>query len=97
MMGTMLGLRELSGTVQGLYGYEGPAGARFFSESAKLIRQIEQGEIDEALWKSLNKTAGILFHYPALQMERVARGIMAYTSGDTDRPTAVLVGPPIER
>jgi hypothetical protein len=96
-VGTMVGLREIGGVVQGFQGYEGPAGTRFFSEFGRLIKQIEQGEADEALWRALNKVAGILFHYPAVQVDRTVRGSIALADGDTDRPTAVLTGPPIKR
>lgn len=93
ILGSLVGLREISGAVQGFQGYEGPAGSRAFSEVGKLFKQVSQGEVDEALIKSLNKTAGILFHYPATQVERTIRGLAAIFDGDTDNPAAVLVGP----
>jgi len=53
-------------TAAGLLGdYQGPASVRVFTEMAKLGKQAGQGEIDEALLKAANNTAGILFHYPA--------------------------------
>jgi hypothetical protein len=92
--GTMVGVREISGAIQGYYGYEGPAGARFFAEASGLVKQISQGEADGAFWRSLNDTAGILLHYPSTQMGRTLRGILALTDGDTDNPSALLAGPP---
>jgi len=93
-MGMVVGLREFSGVVSGFMGYEGPAGARFFSDVAKFAKQIEQGEADEAFFRAANATAGVLFHYPALQLERTVRGILELYEGNTENPLAPLVGPP---
>lgn len=93
-MGTMVGLREVSSAVQGFRGYEGPAGTRFFAEAGRFAKQVEQGEVDEALVRSMNQTAGVLFHYPAGQVDRTLRGMMAIQDGQTANPAAVLVGPP---
>jgi hypothetical protein len=95
--GTMLGLREVSGALQGYYGYEGPAGARAFAALSRLGQQIQQGELDEAFWRALNSVAGVIFHYPATQVERTTTGVAAIAEGRTSRPTAVVAGPPRER
>jgi hypothetical protein len=94
LSGLMLGTRELSGAVQGYYGYEGPAGARFFAQMSNLVRQVGQWEADAAFWKALNEAAGILFHYPAAQVTRTAAGINALTEGETRNPLVLLFGPP---
>ena len=97
MSGVLVGVREISGTLQGYHGYSGPAGARFFSESGKLIQQLEQGEADAALWKALNNTAGIVLHYPSGQVQRMAQGFWAVSDGDVEGVAsipAVLFGPP---
>lgn len=94
LLGTMVGVRELGSVVQGFYGYEGPAGTRFFGEFGSLIRQIEQGEADEAFWRSANNSAGILLHYPAGQVDRTFRGINALSEGETSNPFVILSGPP---
>ena len=96
MLGTMVGLRELSASINGFYGYEGPAGTRFFSEVAKLGKQVEQGEVDAPLLKRLNNAAGILFHYPAGQVNRAVEGYIALSEGKTANPMALLVGAPKE-
>lgn len=94
LMGTMIGLRELNAAVSGSMGYEGPAGARFFADVAKLMKQVEQGEADEAFWRAANELGGVLLHYPALQIDRTVRGIVALSDGSTENPIAPLVGPP---
>ena len=94
ILGSFVGVRELSGVVQGFRGYEGPAGTRFFSEFGKFTVQVQQGETDEAFWRALNSSAGILFHYPSAQVERTVRGYIALQDGDTNNPKALLVGPP---
>lgn len=96
MTGSLVGLRELSSSIQGMYGYSGPAGTRFFSEAGKLIKQAGQGEADAALLKAANNTAGILFHYPAGQVQRTTEGFMALKDGTTVNPAALLFGPPKE-
>jgi hypothetical protein len=95
MMGAMLGLRELSGAVEGYFGYQGPAGARFFAAGSRLIKQIEQGELDAAFWRTLNEVAGMVLHYPAGQTRRTVEGVAAVAEGKAD-PQAILVGPPRE-
>lgn len=99
LLGTMVGLREIGGATAAAAlglpsGYSGPAGVRFFSEVQKLAKQVEQGEADAAFFKALNSSAGILFHYPAGQLNRTAEGVNAYLNGETENPTALIVGPP---
>lgn len=94
LMGTLLGVRELSGAVQGYFGYEGPAGARAFATAARLVKQVEQGEADAAFWRALNDLAGIIFHYPSGQTRRTIEGAAALAEGTTSNPGAVIVGAP---
>ena len=94
LMGTMLLTRELSGAVGGGYGYEGPAGARALSSAARLLKQAEQGEPDAAFWRSLNDTAGAVFHYPAGQVKRSVEGFAALIEGRTSNPGALISGAP---
>lgn len=98
LLGTMVGVRELGGATAAAFGlpasYSGPAGVRFFNEVQKLAKQIAQGEDDAAFFKALNSSAGILFHYPAGQLNRTAEGVNAYLNGETENPAALIVGPP---
>ena len=93
LMSTVVGAREIGSAIQG-YSYRGPAGLRILSEMSNLYQQAEQGEIDEAALKALNNTAGILFHYPAGQVQRTAEGVVAIAEGETENPVALLTGPP---
>ena len=93
-LGTMVGLREISGFIsRPEFGYTGPAGARFFAEAYKLAKQINQGELDEALAKAANNVAGIIFHYPAGQVQRTVQGIAALQDGE-GTPASVVFGAP---
>jgi hypothetical protein len=94
MAGTMVGARELGGFLQGYADYDGPAGARGFASAGRLVAQVRQGEADAAFWRALNATGGVLFHYPAAQVDRTWRGIAALANGTTSNPMAVLAGPP---
>lgn len=96
--GMFVGLRETAGAVQSIAGvggpfnYGGPAGARVFTEIDKLGKQIGQGDLDMALFKAANSTAGILFHYPAGQVNRLVDGAAALIDGKTKNPLAPLTG-----
>jgi GNAT superfamily N-acetyltransferase len=94
LFGTMLLLREAAGFWQGYNDYSGPAGGRIFGQIGRFVKQAQQGELDEAFFRSLNQAAGILLHYPAGQVDRTVRGIMALKSGDTSNPLSLLFGPP---
>lgn len=50
-------------------------------------------ELDASFWKSLNRAAGVVLHYPAAQAERTVTGIAAIAEGDAP-PPAILLGPP---
>ena len=47
------------------------------------------------MWKSLNQVGGIVFHYPAGQVERTVEGVQAVIDGDAPL-SAVIFGPPKE-
>ncbi len=93
MLGTMVGLRELGSAAQGYYGYEGPAGTRFFSELSNVTRQVAQAEMDAPLFKALNNAAGIALHYPAAQVARTTAGFVAMTEDGETNPMVLLFGP----
>jgi hypothetical protein len=94
VLGQFIGLRELSGWVQGYGQYQGPAGFRIFGDTIKFATQISQGEVDQPFLRSANQVGGILFHYPALQVDRTVRGMVAIAEGETDNPLALVAGPP---
>lgn len=78
----------------GVRGYEGPAGTRIFQLLTDLAVQVNQGQPDEALAKAVNNVAGILFRYPALQVQRTVDGWTALEDGRTSNPFALVVGAP---
>jgi hypothetical protein len=92
--GTMLGAREISATLQGYYGYQGPAGARFFSSLSRLGQQVTQGEPDAALRRAGVDVAGTLLHLPAGQVNRTLDGAAALAEGHTENPLAIVTGAP---
>ena len=96
MLGTMIGLRELGSLGRGLTGlpgdYSGPAGGRILGEITRLGKQVHQGEADEAFWKALNSAAGVIFHYPAGQINATADGIVTMADGKTTNPGVLAVG-----
>jgi hypothetical protein len=94
-LNTMVLARELTGLVsEGTRGYAGPAGARALELAYNLGGQVKQGDFDEGLAKASNQVAGVLFRYPAAQVQRTIDGIVALEEGRTSNPFAVLVGAP---
>jgi len=99
LFGTMVLLREIGAISKSVVGlqtpdYYGPAGVRIGNDIIRLGKQIAQGEADAAFWRSLNSVAGVLFHYPAGQVQRTAEGINALVNGKTNNPGVLVVGPP---
>lgn len=92
-LNTMVLVRELGGLARdGVRGYSGPAGTRALELLYNLGQQIEQGKVDEGLLKALNAAAGVLFRYPAAQVQRTIDGIAALVEGKAENPGVVLVG-----
>lgn len=97
-LGMFVGVRELAGAAQSLFGvsgpfdYSGPAGLRVIGEMERLAKQIDQGDLDMALFKAANNTAGILFHYPAGQVNRLVEGVAGLIEGKTTNPLAPFAG-----
>lgn len=87
----VIGIREIPGMLKG-FKYKGPAGAKVFGELGDLFIQFGQGEVDESLLRKLNDVAGILFHYPAEQLENSVRGYTAFEEGKAG-PGAIIFGP----
>src|SRR5689334_7983660 len=63
-------LRELAPAIQG-HDYSGPAGFRIFSIAGKAYEKAMDGKVP---MRELNQAGGILFHYPPLQLQRLADG-----------------------
>lgn len=99
-LGMFVGLRDLTSAATKVFGvdtqfsYRGPAGLRFFAEMDKLGQQVGQGELDKALFKSLNSVGGLLFHYPAGQVNRLIDGTIYMLEGKTRNPSVLLGGIP---
>lgn len=102
MLGQMVGLREISAGVGAAigaeqYGYQGPAGLRFFSDLYKVGVQTRQGEFDMPFFKAVNNAAGAVLHYPAGQINATIEGIIAIEEGQVEGVSilpALLFGPP---
>lgn len=98
LLGTVVLLRESGSAVRAALGlpgdYGGPAALRFFGELSRLGKQVGQGEVDEAFWRSFNQVGGLVFHYPAGQVQNTLEGAAALADGKTSNPGALLVGAP---
>jgi len=94
LAGTMVGVRELSSTLQGYAGYSGPGGARGFAAAGRLGSQVMQGEADWSLIKAGVEVAGVFLHLPTGQAMRSIEGTAALIEGKTDNPAALVSGAP---
>ena len=102
LLGQMILLREIAGGVDAAtggqqFGYKGPAGLRFFGDLYQTGVQVNQGEADLPMFKSLNNVAGAVLHYPAGQINNTVEGIIAVENGDVEGASilpALLFGPP---
>lgn len=92
LLGLFVGLRELSGAVEG-FDYAGPPVGRVLVDLTKTSQQLLQGELDEAAVTSIARTMGDIFGIPAAQLIRSYKGWQAWADGDAPI-TAVLMGPP---
>jgi hypothetical protein len=99
LFGLMFGVREASGAAQALTGtaqygtdYSGPAGLRPIVDLVKLAKQVNQGEMDDALRKAVINTAGELLRLPSAQINRSITGAKALSEGKTHNPLALVMG-----
>jgi hypothetical protein len=78
-------------------GYEGPAGIRPIGDVYRLANAITSSvkneEMSRTAWVELNRVAGVLFHYPAIQLQRTVEGAKALWEGNTRNPLVLLRGP----
>jgi hypothetical protein len=100
-LNTMVLVREVGGAAQialgmnpGARGYEGPAGLRPISTAYNVATQVNQGKADRGLAKAALEAAGILFRFPALQVQRTVDGFTALAEGRTRNPLVVFTGAP---
>jgi hypothetical protein len=71
LLGTLVLGRELGSGLSGRFGYSGPAGMRGFDSLNDLLFQAQQGEADAGLGKAALESAGVVFHLPTVQTQRV--------------------------
>jgi hypothetical protein len=91
-MGGIIGIRELNSIVSGFYGYQGPAGARIFSDAGRFAQQVGQGELDEKFALATLRLSGGALHFPSGQVEKLLRGYMDIQDGKTGNILAPLFG-----
>jgi len=92
LMGLMIGIREMSGAVQG-FSYSGPPAGRLVSDAARLSTQVTQGDADRAAIEATVKILGSAMGIPSVQALRSYKGWEAWADGDAP-VTSILVGPP---
>lgn len=96
LLSPFVGVSQVAGAVRGddAFGYRGPAGLGIFAEATNAGKAAAELDFDESFWRPANKTAGMIFHYPASQLDATVRGGMAMWKGETSDPKVLLFGPP---
>jgi len=96
LMSQFVGLSQIAGAARGddAFSYRGPAGLGIFAEGTNAAKALAELDLDESFWRPANRTAGMIFHYPAAQLDATVRGAMALWNGETDNPAAIFFGPP---
>lgn len=77
---------------EGARDYQGPAGVRVVGDTLKAVKQVGQGEFDDALRKALVNLIGDLTGLPAAQANRTITGVQALNDGKTQNPAALVFG-----
>lgn len=105
LMGSLVGVREFSGAVQGYTQYEGPPGTMIIGSSISTATQLWQvgeeavsggdvsSQLDEPLMDSAAETTGILFHMPLPGLLKSAKGAHQMMMGETKNPSVLVTGP----
>jgi hypothetical protein len=83
-----------TGETAGARGYEGPAALRPITAGYRFMQQLGQGEADQAAIRATTQLAGVLFRFPAAQVQRTMNGYAALEEGRTQNPFALVVGAP---
>lgn len=92
LMGTVVGLREGSGMLEG-FDYSGPPVGRIVTDIGKAGKQTAQGELDEPAVLAYARLMGTAFGIPVVQAIRSYKGWKAWDEGQAG-PQAMLIGPP---
>lgn len=82
--GMLVGLRETSGSIEGGFGYSGPAGARGLGNLANLAGQVADLDADAGMIKAAIGMGGTLTGLPSTQANRLLDAVMQFEKdGDT--------------
>jgi hypothetical protein len=94
LLGTVVGLRELSGAVGG-FDYAGPPVGRLVTDIGRVGKQAAQGEVDEPAVLATINLLGTAFGIPVIQASRSYKGWKAWDEGQEGAgPQSILFGPP---
>lgn len=96
IMGTMIGVRELSGAIQG-FSYQGPATTKTLGAYTDLIGQIGQGELDKNLLRAINDAVGGTLALPSGQIWATGTGVLDWLEHPSVDLRPIVFGPPPKR
>lgn len=94
----LVGVREMAGLFGDHQSYSGPAGIRVVGATQRAVTKAVdvatgEGEVDIKAAKAINAAGGVIFHYPATQINRVVEGL-AYDIEQGELSRAPFVGVP---
>lgn len=96
IMGTMIGVRELSGSIQG-FSYQGPATTKTLGAYSDLLVQIGQGELDKNLLRAANDAVLGTLAMPAGQVWATGTGFLDWMDDPSIDLRPIIFGPPPKR
>ena len=96
IMGTMIGVRELSGSIQG-FSYQGPATTKTLGAYSDLLVQIGQGELDKNLLRAANDAILGTLAMPAGQVWATGTGFLDWMDDPSIDLRPIVFGPPPKR
>jgi len=83
-LGGLVGIREIANAAFGDYGFSGPASMKVLGELATTLNQVQQGELDKALIRSVLMTGGYIGHLPGRQTWRLVEAYMDFLDGQDE-------------
>lgn len=97
LAGMLVGVREFAEAIKAATGgqghdYKGPAGVRVIADTSTLVKQAQQGAMDDQFRKAFVNLMGDVLSLPAAQVNRTVTGFEALKHGDTKNPLAVVFG-----
>jgi len=92
LLNLMVGVRELSGLIEG-FTYRGPPASRIVTDVPRFLRKVGQGELNQALFNTGIRALGAGIGAPSTQLLRTYKGWVAWDNGEAPA-SSIFFGKP---